>query len=116
MGLLKGTSSTDTVNEGSAADLRCRFRRNGTLTIPVSGINWRIDDLTEDVVIRPWTTFTDPITASDVTIRLTSSDNVLYNTENKSELRAVTISASFGEDDNVTDTYKYRVINLISVE
>ncbi len=116
MGLLKGTSSTDTVNEGSSADLNLRFKKNGTLTVPVSGINYRIDDLTEDVVVRPWTTYTDPITASDITIRLTSSDNVLYNTENKSELRAVTVSGSFGIDNNVTGTFKYRVINLISVE
>jgi hypothetical protein len=116
MGLLRGTSSTDTVNEGSAADLKCRFRRNGTLTTPVSGVNWRIDNLTEDVVVRPWTMFTDPITGSDIIIRLTSHDNVLYNTGNKSELRAVTVSASFGDDDFTTGTYKYRVINLISVE
>lgn len=116
MGLLRGTSSTDTVNEGSAAKLKCRFRRNGTLTTPVSGVNWRIDNLTEDLVVRGWTMYTDPITGSDIIIRLTSHDNVLYNTKNKSELRAVTLSGSFGDDDYATGVYKYRVINLISME
>lgn len=116
MGLLKGTSSTDSVNEGTAARLLCRFKRNGTLTTPVSGVNYRIDDLTEDLVVRGWTTFTDPITGSDIVIRLTSHDNVLYNTENKNELRAVTLSGSFGEDDFATGVFKYRVVNLISVE
>ena len=51
MGLLKGTSSTDSVNEGSAALLKCRFKRNSTLVTPVSGVNYRIDDLTEDLVV-----------------------------------------------------------------
>jgi len=116
MGLLKGTSSTDSVNEGSAARLKCRFKRNSTLITPVSGVNYRIDDLTEDLVVRDWTTYTDPITGSDITIRLTSHDNVLYNVENKSELRAVTVSGSFGVDDFATGVFKYSVINLISVE
>lgn len=116
MGILRGSSSTDTVNEGSSADLNLRFKKNGSLTVPASGLNYRIDDLTEDVVIREWTAYTLPLTASDITIRLTSSDNVLYNSANKSELRAVTVSASFGEDNNVTGTFKYRVINLISNE
>ena len=112
MGLLKGTSSTDSVNEGSAASLKCRFKRNSTLTTPVCGVNYRIDDLTEDREVRGWTTYTDPITGSDILIRLTSHDNVLYNTNNKSELRAVTLSGSFGDDDFATCVFKYNAIDM----
>ena len=116
MGVLVGSTSTDSVNEGSAAILKCRFKRNSTLTVPVCGINWRIDDLTEEVVVRPWTTYTDAITGSEVEINLTSHDNVLYNSNNKTELRSVTVSASFGDDNFATGTFKYYVRNLISVE
>jgi len=116
MGVLVGSTSTDSVNEGSAAILKCRFKRNSTFTTPVCGVNWRIDDLTEDVVIKNWTMFTDPITGSEIRINLTSHDNMLYNNRNKAELRSVTVSASFGSDNFATGTFKFYIRNLISVE
>lgn len=55
-----------------------------------------------------------PLTpASSVEIRLTPADNAILNGGN--EQRRVTVVATYGVDDQVTDEYVYMVVNLRKV-
>jgi hypothetical protein len=97
------------VNEGTTAYLTVEFTdKNGAAAAP-SSISYRIDCETNDEQVRDDT----PVTpGTSVEITLTSGDNEIIDGSHSLEKRVVTITAIYGEDDEVSDEYKYQVKNL----
>jgi hypothetical protein len=93
------------IMDGNSAVLTARFMKGDEEDIP-SEISYRIDCLTNKQEVRGNT----PITpGGEVEIPLTSSDNTLIVSTNRVEVRVVTLTADYGEDDNVVRKIHYLV-------
>lgn len=85
------------------------FDKNGEDATPDS-INYRID--TENEEVRGDTPFTP---ASTIEIMIGSSENKIV-TGFPSEIRIVTITASFGADDKQNIEVEYEILNLRKIQ
>lgn len=100
------------INEGTTGYLSATFKNKlGVAQVPTSA-NYRIDDVATGTEIRGVTAITPAETAE---IELSSSDNRLLNSQNRHELKRVTVVASYGSGDVVTAEYQYRVKALPGV-
>lgn len=98
-----------TVNDESSARLSVSFYDPaGALDTP-DAVTYRIDDVDSGDQIRDNTSVLT--LASAITINLTPTDNTLVNAAKRFEFRRVTVTASYGVDDQVVDEYTYRVRN-----
>ena len=107
--------SVTTVNEGTSSWLTVSFKdKAGALAAPVA-VNYRIDCLTTDTMVRDWTPVGTPL--SVVEIALTSDDNDIITPANPVETRRVTIEAIYGigDTDKATSEYDYVVRNLTGI-
>jgi len=101
-----------TVTERSTAYLTASFYdKTGVLQAPAS-LAYRIDDVMSGQQVRGDTTITP---AAQAEITLTAADNAILNTVGSDEKRRVTVTASYGVSDQVTDEYIYLVRNLTKV-
>ena len=97
------------VNEGSMAYLTVTFLdKDGEEDVPDS-VSYRIDCESNDQEVRDDTAVTPGAT---IEIPLTSADNAIIDPAHNLEKKVVTITAVYGEDDEVSDEYKYQVKNL----
>ena len=97
------------VNEESTAFLGVSFYdKNDELTTPTS-VTYRVDCLTNNSELRDWTGVAPQ---SQIEITLDTSDNVIIDQGNFTEIRLVTIEAYYGVADKLTTTYQYLVKNL----
>lgn len=103
---------SDVVNEGSTAYLDVLFKdKDGVVAAP-SGVTYRIDCMTTgqqvlaDTVISP---------AGTVEITLTPGNNAIITATNRSEIKRVTVSASYGASDAINKPFDYLVQNLSGV-
>jgi phage gp45-like len=102
------------INEGSTAYLTASFEDEDGVAVVPDSITYRIDCLTSGTVIRNNTSVTP---ATSIEIKLTPGDNVIVNpgTYCVSELRLVTVEAVLGDNDVITEEYKYAVKSLLKV-
>jgi len=99
----------DNVNEESTAYLTVTLLdKDGAEEAP-SSATYRIDCLTNGQEIRDDTALTP---AASIEITLGAADNAIINQENTTERRLVTVTASYGADDELNDEYEYNVKNL----
>ena len=102
-----------TVNEGSTSYLTIMFKdKNGDPAEPTSA-TYRIDCKTTGTAMKAETEI-ESIAAS-VEIMIASSENKINTQSNDRELRVVTVTATYGADDKVSDEYYYYVKNLYKV-
>lgn len=102
-----------TVTEKSTAYLTISFYdKSGALNVP-NTITYRIDDVASGLQVRADTAI--GAVASSVEINLTAADNAILNTTNRNEQRRVTVVATYGVSDQVTDEYLYEVVSLLKV-
>lgn len=102
----------DEVKEKSTAYLTVTFKdKAGSPAAPASA-TYRIDCLTTGTAIRPETALTS---AGSVEITITPEENRIVGTTNVRERRRVTVQASYGAADGVTDQFDYDVLNLAFV-
>jgi hypothetical protein len=102
-------STPATVNEGSSASLVVSFfNADGDPDAP-SSVTYRIYDHASGEEIRP-----DTVVAgfAITTIPLTPDDTVIVNPARSQEQRRVTVVATYGADDQLTDEYSFFVKNL----
>ena len=101
-----------TVTEKSTAYLTIAFyNKAGALDEPVS-ISYRIDDVESGQAVRASTSVAP---ANTVEITLTSTDNTILNQVGGDEERRVTVTATYGANDQITDEYIYLIQNLSKV-
>lgn len=101
-----------TVTEKSTAYLTISFyNKAGVLDEPTS-ISYRIDDVESGQQVRANTSVA---AANTVEITLNSADNTILNQVGGDEERRVTVTAIYGENDQITDEYIYQVQNLSKV-
>lgn len=97
----------DQVNEGSTAYLTVAFAdKTGAPAVPAS-VNYRIDDITNNRVIRAVTALSP---AASIEITLTPADNAISGAA--AETHRVTVTASYGASDALNSQYDYQVVNL----
>lgn len=102
-----------TVTEKNTAYLTVNFyNKSGALDVP-NTITYRIDDVASGSAVRADTAI--GAVASSVEIRLTATDNTILNTNNRSERRRVTVTATYGVADQVTDEFYYEIVSLVKV-
>jgi hypothetical protein len=105
-------ATTDTVNEGSTAYVTATFRdKAGTLALP-TGVSYRIDCVSNGQEVRDDTSAT-PATAVEIT--LSPADNAIIDPKRPRELRRVTVTGTYGDNDAVIEQYDYWVRNLSHV-
>lgn len=98
------------IREKSTGYLTAAFRdKLGRLSEPAS-IRYRIDCLTTGTQVRPWTELASPMDKVEIT--LTPTDNAIFGSGER-ERRLVTVVAAYeGSDDQVTNEFRYDVLNL----
>jgi hypothetical protein len=98
------------VNELSSAQLTISFLdERGNAMTPVT-VDYRIDCMTTERAILPWTSAGAP--SSTMTITITSAQNAIINEANGFETKMVTVRANYGETTEFTSQYAYQVENL----
>jgi hypothetical protein len=85
------------------------YDKAGALQIPATA-TYRIDDVGSGDQVRDTTNLTP---ATEIEIILRPSDNVILRGGN--EKRRVTVTATYGVDDQVVDEYVYGVVDLRKV-
>ena len=99
-----------TVNERTTAYLSISFRDDAGVLATPSAVSYRVDCLTTAQSVRGSTSVSP---ASQVKITLTAGDNAIKTYTNKSEVRRVTVVATYGSTaDQLTLQYDYTVNNL----
>lgn len=101
---------TQSVNERTTAYLSVSFKdKAGALAAPTA-VTYRIDCLTSSQAVRGSTAVAP---AGTVEITLTADDNAMRSQSNRSELRRVTVVATYGSaSDQLTSEHDYAVTNL----
>lgn len=99
-----------TVNEGSTAYLTANFKDKDSVLAAPTTISYRIDCLTNGSEVKDDTAFTPA--ASSIEIELTKTDNALINQANYAERRLVTVTGTYGDDDEIIQEYEYDLINM----
>jgi hypothetical protein len=100
------------VNEGTTAYLQVSFLdKTGALQQPTS-ITYRIDDAATRTPIRGATSVAP---ASTVEIVLTPSDNAIVSSFARTERHIVTVTGTYGSDDQVVAQFVYEVVNLQAI-
>jgi hypothetical protein len=98
------------MRERSTAYLTVTFKdKNGAAAIP-SSIVYRVDCATTGEALRAETAI---VPASQVEITVNADENAIRNEANKTEVRCVTVVATYGDStDRVSDSFEYKVENL----
>ena len=98
------------INERTTAYLQAAFKDAiGELAVPTA-VQYRVDCKTTGQSVRGMTSITP---ASQVEIVLTADDNAMRIPANASEIRCVTVVASYGgSTDQVTAEFEYSITNL----
>jgi hypothetical protein len=108
--------SHDVVNESSVFTLRTRFYGTTGPQVP-STARYRIRDVTNDRVVRDWTTMTP---ALFVDIQVIASDNDVYSDQPglryHFEERVLVVEANYDTDIQYADEYRYVIKNLRGFE
>lgn len=98
------------VNEKSTSYITVSFfDRNNAPRAP-SSLSYRIDDVMTRTPIRPLTVIENP--GEVVEIVLSPDDNMIVTPHLSTEQHRVTIIATYGDDDQITDSYTFLVRNL----
>ena len=96
-------------NEGSTGYVTVSFFDGaGASAVPAS-LSYRIDDVPSGTEIRGDTSLAP---AASVEITLTPTDNQILDDTRIGEVRAITVTATYGATDAVNSAYQYRVLNL----
>lgn len=98
-----------TINEGSSGTLTIEFLDEAGLPAAPASISYRIDCVTTGAAIRADTTIAP---ASTINLALAPADTRIVAAANRVERRRVTLVASFGAGDQLTQDYEYSVRNL----
>lgn len=98
-----------TINEGSSGTLSIEFLDEAGAPAVPSSISYRIDCATNDVAIRADTAIAP---ASSIDLALTPDDTRIVAQSHRVERRRVTLVATFGPGDQLTQDYEYSVRNL----
>lgn len=101
---------TDNVNEGTSAYLTFSFLDKDEDPIAPTSISYRIDCLKNSTEILEDTPVTPP--AAEAEVKIPSSLNSIINQANHLERRLVTVTGTFGDDDDVVGEYEYNVKNM----
>jgi len=100
-----------TVNEKSPIFMTVNFTdENGAPLVPTS-VDWRLDDMTNNTEIVPWTVFAGP--ASTMTLTILGSNNVIDNQVHVKELHVFGIRVDDGLPGEGYSELSYNVLNLI---
>jgi len=101
--------SVVTINEASSGTLTIEFLDEAGLPAVPSSISYRIDCVTTSTAIRADTAVAP---ASSIDLALTPDDTRIVTQSNRVERRRVTLVATFGPGDQLTQDYEYSVRNL----
>ena len=103
-------ANPSTVNRGSECFITATYKdQNGNSFIP-SAVQWRLDDLTNQVQVQGWTSIATP-TAAD-TITISSVLNAMTNAADQIEKRQVTFKVTTPDANFRYDPIVYDLINL----
>lgn len=97
------------INENSTAYLSLTFKnKDGEIESP-QAVTYNIHCLTNDVEIKGDTSVSP---GPSIEIVLSPTENRIIDANNKYERRVVTVTATYGPDDEITGQYEYKVLNL----
>lgn len=102
----------DDVNEETSFKLSLAFyNSDNELQVP-DALSYRIDCRTTITAVKASTALTP---AASNTFIVTTTNNAIINTSNASEARRITVTATWGTGEGLTEYYDYNVINLAHV-
>lgn len=99
----------EVINEGTTHYLTVEFRDKANVLAAPTGIFYRIDDvLSGDAVLAD----TAIGAASSVEITITPTQNAIINPFNPTEVKRVTVKATYAGSEAINDEFEYAVFNL----
>jgi hypothetical protein len=103
----------EVVNEASTINVQAKFyNKTNQLSTPTS-IRYRIKDVTNDRVVKDWTTLT---AASSVEIEITADENAIYMDGSRPfqrfEERVLVVQANYDTDTQYAEEIRYLIKNL----
>jgi len=102
----------ETVTEKTTSYLKVDFKdKDGLPTVP-SSILYSVMDKASGVIVRSDTAIG---ASSTITITLNNADNTILDPTNRTEIRVVTVKASYGASDKFNDDFEYELVNLAQV-
>ena len=102
----------DQVNEGTTSYLTVTFTNKAGIAEAPSSATWEAIDKRSGEVMQAATAITP---AGTVEITIPSTVNAILEASLDSEIRRITVKASYGVSDEVTGQFDYKVINLSRV-
>ena len=100
------------IKEGSTAYINIIFLNKNNIPEEPSTIQYRIDDVATDEMIRG---VTDIAPATSVEIVMEPSDTRILNSSNKQENHKITVVAVYGDYDQVTGELIVKILPLAKV-
>jgi hypothetical protein len=99
------------IKEASTCTVTARFYDTGNANTAPGTVRYLIRDLTNDRVVKDWTSVGS---AATVSIRISAQDNEIYRSRRPKlyEKRVVVIQADAGEANQHTDEEEYWIYNL----
>ena len=104
------------VSERTAFPLAVSFIDEDSLPVTPTSATYRIDDEASRTAIVPVTSF--PSLSTSVDLWITSDQNFIVKSRNKSEIRTVTVQYVYESENGPTPAtaqYRYKVLNLYGV-
>jgi hypothetical protein len=99
-----------TIEEGKTSYIELNYYDRTRLPMTPTGIRYRIDDLSSGAQIAGWANVSSPSATSVITI--TAAQNYMHSSSNTTEIRVVTIEATFTGSIIVTKEVRYSLLNL----
>lgn len=103
----------EVINEASTATVAVRFYGTSNVLLTPSTIRYRIKDVSNDRVVKDWTTVTP---ASSIEIVIAAEDNEIYMDGSRPfrrfEERVLAVQANFDTSTQFTEEIRYLIKNL----
>jgi len=99
----------DSINEQTSRDVSVSFTNSSGISQIPDAVSYRIDCQTNEVAVKALTSITP---AADITIPVTVLENVIINDDNALETKRITLIATWGTDEGITEQIDYDVNNL----
>lgn len=102
----------EVITEGTSHYLTVEFRDKANVLAAPTGIFYRIDDVLTGTTILADTAIGS---ASSIEITITPAQNAIINPLNPTEVKRVTVKASYAASEAINDEFEYAIKNLGAV-
>jgi hypothetical protein len=110
-----GTVPVQTINDLNSLTVQCTFTDDDGNPYVPAGLQWRLWDDTNKVIVQDWTSPPPPL-GSTYQFEIVGSFNSIYNDANLSERRIVILQTTIPGGEVRYDDATYNILNIPSIE